>query len=92
MGNTIATQLLIRETILRLFRYNGVNTYTIVILGDINGDSAADGFDVSYLDLYLNGYRHFVGAYLEACDVNQDGLVDINDYNKLKRWAVEDYG
>jgi hypothetical protein len=68
-----------------------VDTYMIVILGDINGDGAIDAFDLFYLSLYLNGHTEIDGAYLEACDVNEDGVVNIADYNILRRWAVGDF-
>ena len=67
------------------------DTYTIVILGDINGDSAIDAADQFYLNLYLNGHTEIDGAYLAACDVSGDGTVNITDYNHLRRIAVGDF-
>ena len=58
-----------------------VDVFYIVILGDVNGDSAIDAFDLFCIDLYISGYRQYEGAYLEACDLNQDGNVDEDDYN-----------
>lgn len=58
-----------------------VDVYYIVILGDINGDGAMDAFDLFNLNLYLNGYRQYSGAYLAACDLNQDGEITEIDYN-----------
>ncbi|HZK22363.1 MAG TPA: dockerin type I repeat-containing protein [Oscillospiraceae bacterium] len=67
------------------------DTYTIVILGDISGDSAIDAADQFYLNLHLNGHTEIDGAYLAACDVSGDGAVNKNDYNILKRWALGDF-
>lgn len=67
------------------------DTYTIVILGDINGDSAIDAADQFCLNLYLNGHTEINGAYLKACDVNGDGSVNITDYNLLRCFAVGDF-
>lgn len=67
------------------------DTYTIVILGDINGDSAIDAADQFCLNLQLNEHTEIDGAYLEACDVNQDGVVNSADYNILSRFAVGDF-
>lgn len=57
-----------------------IDEYIIVILGDVNGDGAIDGFDVITIDLYIANLRELAGAYLEAADINQDGLVDDSDY------------
>ena len=57
-----------------------IDEYAIVILGDVNGDGAIDGFDVITIDLYIANLYELTGAYLEAADINQDGLVDDSDY------------
>jgi peptidoglycan hydrolase-like protein with peptidoglycan-binding domain len=57
-----------------------IDEYIIVILGDVNGDGAIDGFDVITIDLYIANLHELTGAYLEAADINQDGLVDDSDY------------
>ncbi len=68
-----------------------VDVYTIVILGDVNGDSAIDAFDAFIIDLYINGNRVLLDAYLEAADINQDGLVNEIDYEICVHWAIGDY-
>lgn len=67
------------------------DTYTIVISGDINGDSAIDAADQFYFGLHMNGHTEVNGAYLAACDVNEDGVLNITDYNILSRFAVGDF-
>lgn len=57
-----------------------IDEYTIVVLGDVNGDGAIDGFDAITIDLYIANLDELTGAYLEAADINQDGLVDDSDY------------
>ena len=57
-----------------------IDEYIIVILGDVNGDGAIDGFDAITIDLYIANLHELTGAYLEAADINQDGLVDDSDY------------
>ena len=64
-----------------------IDTYTIVILGDVNGDSVVDAFDTARMDLHLNSHP-LTGAYLEAADVNQDGIVDITDYQIIRNMSV----
>lgn len=57
-----------------------IDEYTIVILGDVNGDGAIDAFDAITIDLYIANLHEFTGAYLEAADINQDGVVNDLDY------------
>lgn len=57
-----------------------IDEYIIVILGDVNGDGTIDGFDVITIDLCISNYHELIGAYLEAADINQDGLVNDLDY------------
>lgn len=57
-----------------------IDEYTIVILGDVNGDGAIDAFDAITIDLYIANLHELTGAYLEAADINQDGLIDDSDY------------
>ena len=64
-----------------------IDTYTIVILGDVNGDSVVDAFDTARMDLHLNSHP-LTGAYLEAADVNQDGIVDITDYQIIRNMSL----
>lgn len=73
-------------TQVQLLSENGtiVDVYTVVILGDINGDSAVDAFDAAVLSLYLGGFAQLDLAYLEAADLNQDGTIDERDYQTLR--------
>ena len=71
---------------MQLLSENGtiVDVYTVVILGDINGDSAVDAFDAAVLSLYLGGFAQLDLAYLEAADLNKDGTIDERDYQTLR--------
>lgn len=73
-------------TQVQLLSENGtiVDVYTVVILGDINGDSAVDAFDAAVLSLYLGGFAQLDLAYLEAADLNKDGTIDERDYQTLR--------
>ena len=57
-----------------------IDEYTIVILGDANGDGAIDTFDAIIIDLYIANFHELTDAYLEAADINQDGLINDLDY------------
>lgn len=70
---------------------NVIDTYTVIIYGDLNGDCAANIYDV--LDLYagrvsyeaiINGKEGYSKADLSpavwaAADCNHDGVIDSND-------------
>ena len=58
-----------------------IDVYTVIIPGDVNGDSAIDTFDVFYIDRHINTANKLSGAYLAAADINRDGVVDESDYN-----------
>lgn len=76
--------------IVQLLSSNGtvVDTYYIVITGDINGDGAIDAFDVIMLDLYLHDAIEIDNVFLAACDMNQDGEVDTTDYTLLRNYVT----
>ena len=68
-----------------------VEEYTIVVLGDTNGDGEAEIRDM----VKINNYRlyktttNFEGAYQEAGDVNKDGQIDIRDMDELLKLLIE---
>lgn len=76
--------------IVQLLSSNGtvVDTYHIVITGDINGDGAIDAFDVIMLDFYLNTTIEIDDVFLAACDMNLDGEVDTTDYTLLRNYVM----
>jgi len=60
--------------------------YTVIIFGDVDGNSRADGTDANLLyalnaDLIELSYLN--EAQVNACDANNDGRIDIDDYNIL---------
>ncbi len=58
-----------------------VDTYTIVIFGDVNGDGVVDNFDLADLFCVGNAESEYEegSAYYLAGDVNGDGAVDLFD-------------
>ncbi len=59
-----------------------VDTYTVVIFGDIDGNSWYDGTDAYFVSLVANGLisqSTLTDAQLAACDANHDGVIDAND-------------
>lgn len=73
----------------KIFSKNGVliDVYTVIIPGDVNGDSVIDAFDVFYIDRHINTVNKLSGAYLAAADINKDGIVDEADYKLCSNLA-----
>ena len=65
-----------------------VDTYTVVIFGDIDGDSWYDGTDAYFVSLVANGLisqSAWTAAQLAACDANHDGNIDAADVALIER-------
>ncbi|MGN0526654.1 MAG: leucine-rich repeat protein, partial [Acutalibacteraceae bacterium] len=65
-----------------------VGEFTLVVSGDINGDSVCDVLDCYMSDLAANGHTTLIGVYEMAADSNSDGTVDVNDYQAIVNKAV----
>ncbi len=73
--------------------YNGIPvfTYTILIYGDINGDSYYDGEDAFLASLILWGHLgsdNTQAIYLEAADIDRSGKIDSYDVETLQKAGV----
>ena len=65
-----------------------VETYTVVLFGDVNGDGWYDGQDAVLVNMIANGMltREQVGeAVWMAADCNHDGVIDQGDVDLLNR-------
>ena len=56
--------------------------YTLIINGDINGDSVIDVLDVSYIEKTMNGNCELNVHSTVAADVNGDNQITVADYQK----------
>ena len=65
-----------------------IGDFTLVVEGDINGDSVCDALDAMHVGLASNGHRTLDGAYALAADSNADEIVDANDYQVIVNRAV----
>lgn len=76
----------IAKTGIKLSLYiNGTTyTYTIVILGDINGDGMIYATDYVKVKNHIMGKGTLTGAYLLAADINKDGKIYATDYVQIK--------
>ena len=71
--------------------FNGgvyVGEFTLIVSGDVNGDSVCDVIDCSVAQLAANGQMSLEGAYKTAADANSDGTVDASDYQATVNRAV----
>ena len=75
-GNTITT---------------GGKTYTIIVLGDVNGDGKVNTGDTLAMSQHIEKFKSITGTnYLEAADVNRDGKINTGDSLSLRQ-HVEDF-
>lgn len=64
-------------------------TYTIIIFGDTNGDSYADGQDAVITSWIIHSPEKFTDPYKYAADVDFNNVVDIYDYTITANYAVD---
>ena len=58
--------------------------YTIIVIGDINGDGISDITDLARIKLHLIDKSILSGINYEAGDVDRDKRISINDLAFLK--------
>lgn len=63
-------------------------TYTLIVEGDVNGDSAVDVIDASATEQAVNGHKELSGDYFLAGDSNRDEVIDIVDYQQVVNCAL----
>lgn len=62
----------------------GSNTYTVVMLGDANGDGKISAVDYMQIKNHIMGSSALKSDYKIAADTNEDGKVNAVDYMKIK--------
>lgn len=69
---------------------NGAPQYpfTLVVEGDVNGDSVCDALDAAQVANASNGLQSLDGAYAMAADSNSDDEISIEDYQAIVNKAV----
>ena len=66
-----------------------LDTYTLIIFGDVNGDGAIDASDATLVKRASIGTTTLAGVYLFAADVNGDeSMGDASDATLLKRASI----
>lgn len=60
-----------------------VNSYTVIVYGDINGDSAVDVLDMSTIEKVSNSHGELKENYLLAADLDNNGNVETADFQRV---------
>lgn len=60
-----------------------VKEYTVVVLGDVNGDSKSNSGDLVIITNYYMGELELEDIYLQAADINQDNNINSGDLVKI---------
>lgn len=65
--------------------------YTVVTLGDVDGNAKADGEDAFIIGLYMNGMLSAqTAAEVICCDIDFNGIIDEEDFRMLERCGLFD--
>ena len=68
-----------------------IETYTVLVFGDANGDAVIDMFDVAYIAEIANEGSQPSDMLLRALDILQDGELDVYDVSMINSIANMDY-
>ena len=67
------------------------DTYTVSVLGDVNGDGIVDARDSLRMLKYSVGNYELKDEFFLAADLNKDGIIDARDSLRVLKYAVETY-
>ncbi len=68
---------------------NGVwETYTLIVQGDINGDSVCDVIDAFEVQRASTDHTELTDNYLLAADTDFDGKISVQDYAQVVNMAI----
>ncbi|MBS7359722.1 MAG: leucine-rich repeat protein [Oscillospiraceae bacterium] len=65
-----------------------VGDFTLVVAGDLNGDSVCDVLDCAKVESVVNNGKTLTGAYKLAADSNSDDIIDVTDYQAVVNNAL----
>jgi glycerophosphoryl diester phosphodiesterase len=87
-GNTLSDSDSVTTGSIVYLLANDAHRATIVMKGDVNGDGVADKADYQLLRRYLLKTADLSGIYLQAADCDDDGIVTITDYLRIKAHSL----
>lgn len=94
-GKAISDDTKVATSDLVVVSKNGtvVETYELVVKGDVNGDGVANALDSSLIKAYRAKLTNLSGVFLDAADINNDGDVSVMDVRLLlyHRARIEGY-
>ena len=72
------------------YGFSNIQSYDIVVLGDVNGDGMINSADYIALKAHVKKIDGAAlnGSYLKAADLNDDSRVTATDYLRLKRYLA----
>ena len=75
-------------SVLTVFVDDKQETFSLIVEGDTNGDSAVDALDASHVALVSSGLNEIAGVYKLAADSNSDEVIDVVDYQAIVNRVV----
>jgi hypothetical protein len=65
-----------------------VAEYTLIVRGDVNGDSVCDVLDCMLIELAQNHNTTLEGVYLAAGDLAENGEITVEDFSAVVNKAL----
>ena len=66
----------------------GDQTFTLVVIGDTNGDGQANIKDILDINKHRLNKAQLVNEYLQAGDINEDGKVNLRDILQINKYRL----
>lgn len=63
--------------------------FTLVVAGDVNGDSVCDVIDATMASRVVNNQTELSGCYILAADTNTDNEITVEDYSDIVNLALK---
>lgn len=85
---TDKTQKIATGMTIKITKGTEEKTYTVVVIGDTNGDGEANMSDILKINKHRLGTVLLTGANLKAGNVNKDAKVDMSDILKINKYRL----